>query len=134
MADVAVERAATPEVKALAERIAAAQQPEIDLMAGWLRAWGEDVPDATGGHGGMGGDHMAGGMDPGEMAELMGASGATFDRMFLTMMTVHHEGAIEMARTLLEEGSHPDVQDLARRIIADQQAEIDEMAELLQAQ
>ena len=40
-----------PEVKALAEQIKGAQQPEIDTMNGWLKAWDATMPD----HGGM--DH-----------------------------------------------------------------------------
>ena len=45
MAALAPQRAGSAQVAALARRIAAAQQPEIDLMSGWLEAWGAAVPD-----------------------------------------------------------------------------------------
>lgn len=125
MASDATQRAATPEVRALAERIVAAQQPEIDLMEGWLAAWGEDAGGGDhGGHGSMGMDAM----DP---AALEAATGTAYDRAFLEQMTVHHEGAVEMARQELSEGTSPEAKALAQRIEADQTAEIAEMAALL---
>lgn len=47
MADVAAKRASTPQVKALATRVKAAQDPEITTMTEWLRSWGEDLPVAS---------------------------------------------------------------------------------------
>src|SRR5690242_7335349 len=44
MAELADSRAASTEVKTLAAKIKAAQQPEIDTMTGWLTAW--DQPTA----------------------------------------------------------------------------------------
>lgn len=133
MAQLAADRAESPEVLELAERIEAAQAPEIDQMIGWLEAWGEDVPDGGGmDHGGM--DSGAGGMGmmSAEDMEMLGAaSGADFDVMFLEMMIVHHEGALEMAETEAAEGEYPDALALAEQIIATQQAEIDEMNGLL---
>lgn len=50
----------------LAERIKAAQQPEIDEMAAALVAWGEPVEAGSGGHGmGVTGGHA---MDAGMRA------------------------------------------------------------------
>lgn len=132
MADLAVSKAATEDVRALGERIAAAQGPEIETMSGWLEAWGEEQPDEAG-HGGM--DH--GGMDMGgmdqeaAMDELEGLSGVEFDEQFLTLMTAHHEGAVEMSETEISEGANPDAIALAESIIDAQKAEIAEMQELL---
>lgn len=50
-----------------------------------------------------------------------------FDLMFIDMMTVHHQGAIAMARVALERGEHPEIQELARAVVTTQQAEIDQM-------
>ncbi len=47
MAELAGTRAANAEVKALAEKIIAAQQPEIATMSGWLNAWGAVVPEPS---------------------------------------------------------------------------------------
>lgn len=137
MAELAVERASTPEVRALAERVRAAQQPEIDLMQGWLAAWGEDP---AGGeqesqhgdqHGGHGTDPSSMGMSEQDAAALEAATGTAFDRLFLQQMTVHHEGAVEMAREEQVSGSDPQARALAQRIEADQTAEVAEMAALL---
>jgi len=51
--------------------------------------------------------------------------------MFLTMMTEHHEGAIEMARTERSEGEYAEAVDLAKKIEVDQTAEIATMQGLL---
>ena len=132
MADLAVDKADSEDVRALAERISAAQGPEIDEMTSWLQAWGEEGPqDAD--MGGM--DHGAmdmGGMDMGSaMTELEGLSGAEFDRAFLEMMTEHHRGAIEMAEVHLADGANAEARELARKIIDDQTREITEMEDLL---
>jgi uncharacterized protein (DUF305 family) len=129
MSQMALTHASTPQVKDLATRIQAAQQPEIDQMRRLLAAWG--VPANPAGMGPMGG--MMGpmdGMGPGHGPGMM--SGATFDRMFLQSMIVHHQGAIDMSQTELAQGSNPDARQLAQKIINTQQAEIKEMQTLLQ--
>ncbi len=131
MSDLALERAARPAVRALAERIKQAQQPEIDQMKGWLSDWDEQVEGGQ--HGGGHGGGSMGMMSEEEMRRLEQARGAEFDRLFLEGMIRHHEGAVEMARTELKEGEFPDAKELARRIVESQQAEIDEMRTLLAA-
>ena len=129
MADMAVARAADPAVKDLAATIKQAQGPEIITMRGWLDAWGEKA-EGSGGHGAD--MEMSGGMmSDQEMGELEKASGAAFDRLFLTMMVRHHEGAIEMAKSELDEGTYPPAQTLASQITTSQAAEIDQMEGLL---
>ena len=131
MSQLAIERAESPEVVALAERIAEAQGPEIEEMTAWLSAWGEDV--SPGGHGGMdmGGMDMNGMSQEEMMTQLDGMSGADFDQAFLEAMIAHHEGAIGMSEQQLAEGQNPDALMLAEKIIADQKAEIEEMQGLL---
>lgn len=133
MADLAARQAQSADVQALAERISAAQGPEIETMSGWLSAWGEDPMPADSDMAGM--DHSGMDMDGRSqeevMAELRGLSGADFDRQFLTLMIAHHQGAIEMAQTQLADGRDPQAIELAQKIIADQEAEIEEMQGLL---
>jgi uncharacterized protein (DUF305 family) len=134
MSKMAVQRAVSPQVKDLAARIQAAQQPEIDQMSGLLRAWNAPVPSTNNPMGGMMGQMhgaMPGMMSGGQMQQLGQDSGAAFDRMFLEMMISHHQGAITMAKTELSNGQNPDARQLAQRIIDAQQREITEMQNLL---
>jgi len=68
-----------------------------------------------------------------ELADLRAASGAAFDRMWLTMMIAHHQGAVSMADQEIAQGSNPDVKALAQSIMTGQTAEIATMKELLAA-
>lgn len=136
MAGLAPDRAATPAVLALAERIEAAQAPEILLMAGWLEQRGVDVPQAGDDpamwdHGAHGHDGMAGMLTPVELAELADAEGEAFDRLFLTGMVRHHEGAVQMARDALRGATDPRVVELAEDVNAGQAAEVVRMQRLL---
>lgn len=134
MADLAVERAGSEEVRALGERIAAAQGPEIEQMTSWLEAWGEDLP-AEADMGGM--DHGSMEMDGMDqetvMGELSGLTGADFDRRFLELMIDHHRGAIEMAESHRVAGESAEAVRLSDEIIDAQTTEIAEMTELLAA-
>lgn len=128
MAGLAATRAASAEVRALAEEIKKAQDPEIKTLSGWLGSWGEQVPAAEGGHGGH---TMSGMMTGGEMDQLAKASGKEFDKAFLTLMVKHHEGAVAMARTEQSEGAYQPAKDMAAAIIGSQSAEITRMNTLL---
>lgn len=127
MSDVLLGKEGTdPGVAELAERIKAAQQPEIDTMTQWLTAWGE-APEM----GGM--DHGDGMMSADDMAALEEADGPAASRLFLEQMIVHHEGAVEMAEQELADGKDPDALELAQKVIDDQTAEIAEMRSMLDA-
>lgn len=128
MADLVADRDASPEVVDLAERIRAAQQPEIEMMEGWLEEWGHPMEEMDHGDMDMTGMGMASDED---MARLESASGPEFDRLFLTLMREHHEGAITMAERELATGQSPAAKKLAQDIIDAQQAEIDEIDGLL---
>jgi len=133
MANLAGRTASTAEVKTLADRIAAAQEPEILEMQSWLVAWGEpSAADADMGGMDMGGMDMGGLSQEEAMTELKAVTGAEFDRRFLELMIEHHQGAIEMSQTQLAAGVNPRALELAQSIIDAQKAEITEMKQLLQ--
>lgn len=125
MAKLVAERSDNVQVRDLAEAIEQAQDPEIEAMSGWLEAWNAEMPSHEGHR------EMAGMMSGDDMAALANAAGPEFDRMWLRMMIEHHEGAIEMAKTELANGSNADAKRLASEIIVAQQAEIDTMTALL---
>lgn len=115
-----------PRVVALATEIKAAQEPEITQLTDWLGEWGAD----TGGMSDM--NHGTDGMmSEADMMTLDNASGADADQVFLELMILHHEGAIAMAQTHIDEGSNADAQALSAAIVASQSAEIAVMTDLL---
>jgi uncharacterized protein (DUF305 family) len=108
----------------MAEQIKAAQGPEIELMESWLDDWGTPMGDMDGmDHGGM--------MSDTDMQALEDADGVEASRLFLEQMIVHHEGAIDMAQTEVDNGQNADVIALAEAIIASQTTEITTMEDIL---
>ena len=131
------------DVTALAEQIKAAQGPEIAQLESWLEQWGEptampetgnnDMPgmDMDEGMDGMEGMQMEGMMSEEDMQALSEAQGVDAARLFLEQMIAHHEGAVDMAQTEIEDGQFPDAVEMARTIVETQQQEIETMRELL---
>lgn len=126
MADLALQNdSASADVKALATQIKAAQDPEIKQMNVWLSQWGAAESSGPMGHG-------SGGMqDDQDMTALKAASGADFDRMWLTMMIAHHQGAVTMAQDVLATTAHAGVKEMANAIVKGQQSEIATMQGML---
>ena len=133
MADMALAKSdASAKVKQLATDIKKAQDPEIATMRGWLTSWGA-APSASpsGMHDGHGMGHGGGMMSAAEMEELQAAKGSEFDRLWLTMMIRHHEGAVTMSEQVLQTTQQPEVRTLAQDIITAQKAAIATMRDLL---
>jgi uncharacterized protein (DUF305 family) len=122
MALLAPTRADSPKLKSLADRIKAAQGPEIQFMSTWLREQDQRVPDHHAAHGDMPG--MA---TPEQLAALKAATGKPFDKLFLELMINHHLGAIKMSEQLLTKGSHIRIDELATDVSVTQAAEIRRM-------
>lgn len=131
MSNLALVHGTRPKVKDLANRIKAAQGPEIEKMKGWLTSWGSPHGAPSGGHGGHGGGQGSGMLSDAEMRQLESATGAQFERLFLQGMIRHHEGAIKMAEEEVAKGMFADAKALAQQIIATQRSEISEMRGLL---
>ena len=122
------------EVAAFAQKVIDAQGPEIERMNSMLTAWGEDPVD-MGDMGDMEGmDHggMSGMMSEEDMADLEQAQGTEAARLYLEQMTTHHKGAVDMAKDEAKDGQNPQAVQLAEQVIADQEAEITEMEQMLQ--
>ena len=74
---------------------------------------------------------MAGMVDDATMVKLDNLKGADFDTLWLQSMISHHEGAIAMAKTEIADGTSADMKTLAGNIVTAQQAEIDQMKQML---
>lgn len=129
MSDVMLKKdGVPPAVTALATKIKAAQGPEIEEMTSWLQTWAQptemptDMPSAH---------SMSGMMGEEDMARLGTAQGVEAAKLFLTQMIAHHEGAVMMAKTESTAGKNALAVRLSKDIISSQEAEIQEMKDLL---
>lgn len=124
------------EVRQLAEGVIAAQGPEIEQMDRMLQAWDASATAEPGGMEGMDHGSMDGGSDgmigEEDLDRLESAQGTEAARLYLEQMTVHHEGAIDMARQQATDGANPEAIELAEDVVAAQEAEIAEMDRMLQ--
>jgi len=148
MANMAPSHGASPQVALFCRKVIASQRDEIELMQDWLRTRGERVPDPLDPHAGMAamhggmdmpmGDHemlMPGMLTPAQLAQLDSARGREFDRLFLTFMIQHHEGALTMVKDLFDtagSGQGPEIFGYATGVDADQRAEIGRMKGMLE--
>jgi uncharacterized protein (DUF305 family) len=142
MARWAPTHGASPSVRTLCDRIINAQQDEIATMQTWLRDRRQPVPEAVAGSmkmqmGGM--EHemlMPGMLTDEQMKQLDQARGPEFDRLFLTFMIQHHNGAVQMVKELF--GTNGAAQDelvfkFASDVNVDQTTEIARMQRMLVA-
>jgi uncharacterized protein (DUF305 family) len=125
MTGLAPDRAESSKVKRLAERIAAAQGPEITTMESWLKAHGGDRKSIGHEHEAMPG--MATGA---QLKNLRAAHGKAFDELFLTLMITHHQGAITMATDVKAQGNNVQIEEMADDVVAQQTAEITRMRDM----
>src|SRR5206468_9146278 len=138
MAGWAPSHGASSSVRVLCERIVVAQTDEIAMAQRWLKEHGEYVPPADPrGHIMQGMDQpmlMPGMLTPQQMAQLDSARGPDFDRLFLTFMIQHHQGAITMVQQLLAvPGAAQDgpIFRFSSDVNADQTTEINRMTLML---
>ena len=123
-----------PRVVDLANKIKAAQQPEIEQMQSWLTQWGQPTMPMMPSGSMMPSRSMMPGMgmmSEADMAALQNAQGVDASKLFLQQMIQHHQGAIAMAKTEIDTGQYPAAVELAQSITTSQQQEIDTMQSIL---
>lgn len=133
MAGWAPDHGAGPAVRVLCARIVVAQRDEIAFMRSWLGRRGRAVPPAEYDHAHHG-PLMPGMLTGAELERLDRARGQEFDRLFLTFMISHHEGALTMVERLFSApgaAQDEDVFKFASDVHADQTSEIDRMQRML---
>lgn len=124
MSDMALDPTtqASKEVVDLATQIKAAQDPEIKQMKDLLTAWAQPLTaDSDMDHG----SKMGGMLSMDDMEKLGSLKGPDFDYFWAQSMIAHHEGAIEMAEVVLDDGANGEALALANKIVSAQATEID---------
>ena len=140
MAKLAPTNGAGSSVSILTGRVINAQNDEIHVMQQWLRDRNQPVPEPN--PKGMkmmmnGVEHvmpMPGMLTDAQMDTLKAARGRDFDQYFLRYMIQHHQGAVEMVKTLISSrGAALDetVFKVASDINVDQETEIARMQKML---
>jgi uncharacterized protein (DUF305 family) len=132
-------RTENKEVRSLGGRISLSQSDEMRFMKRWLLARGEPISMAMPGMPDMDmSGHpmqaMPGMLTPAQMNQLRQAKGAEFDRLFLTGMIQHHNGALVMVKQLFDTpgaGQDADLFDFATDVDNTQRAEIRIMQNML---
>jgi uncharacterized protein (DUF305 family) len=130
MAQAVMQQSQRPELKKLAESVIRSQTQETTKMQQWRSTW---YPKAAATP--MAWSPAMKHMMPMSAEQIksmrmdvdLGKADADFDRRFLDAMIPHHEGAIVMAQDALKKTKRPEVQKLAKEMIAAQQVEIDQM-------
>lgn len=122
MANLAVKKSPSTEVRDLAQGIIETQMQEISQLQGFLDTFGADVEQAPA---------EVAALNEGTIAELEAASGPEFDQLFLKAMSAHHSSAVDMAGLEINGGDYDQAVSLAESIKATQIEEIGEMNRLL---
>jgi uncharacterized protein (DUF305 family) len=128
------------DLRSLGARISSSQSDEIKFMQRWLTARGESITMAAPEMTGMDMARepmplMPGMLTPQQMAALRKAKGADFDRLFLTGMIQHHNGALIMVKDLFDTagaGQDADLFNFATDADNTQRAEIRIMQAMLE--
>ncbi|MGB7729299.1 MAG: DUF305 domain-containing protein [Candidatus Acidiferrum sp.] len=128
------------DLRLLGAKISRSQSDEINFMQRWLAARGEpltmpmpDMPGMDMSHQSMA--LMPGMLSPEQMDALRKAKGPEFDRLFLSGMIQHHNGALIMVKDLFDTagaGQDATLFDFATDVDSGQRAEIRIMQSMLQ--
>ncbi len=126
-------------LRSLGARISSSQSGEIRFMKRWLATRGESLSMSMAGMPGMDASGSAMSLMPGmlsaqQMEVLRNARGAEFDRLFLTGMIQHHDGALTMVKDLFDTagaGQDAEIFNFATDADNTQRAEIKIMQSML---
>ena len=127
MATLAETHSTNKQLLELAAGIKSAQTAEIADMTKWLTDDGQSIQEMPG----MEMSGMGGMMSDSEMADLTASQGTTFDKLFLTGMIAHHEGALAMAKQIIVNGTDARVRTLATNVLTSQASEMATMKTML---
>lgn len=115
-------------MKAMATKIKNAQQQEIQVLQAFISTYQPDQPADSK----FNMELMESMEKSGRQSDLQIINGDT-DHDFAQLMIVHHQSAIENARSVQEHGTSTMIENMAHEIIDDQMAEIKELQQWLLA-
>ena len=123
------EPAAEAAVRGIAEQITVTQEPAVQTTSGWLAAWGKayEVDTTSTGEGHHGGGGV---MSETEMRELDKSSTALGQQLYLEHMIEHHQRAVALAETEINEGVNPEALQYAQATLESHTAQIATMKQL----
>lgn len=135
-------RTQNPDVRRLGAKISLSQTDEMNFMKNWLEQRGQPTSMAMPGMpdmdmSGQPMKPMPGMLTPEQMDALRKAKGREFDRLFLTGMIQHHNGALVMVKDLFAQpgaGQDADLFNFATDADNTQRAEIGIMEGMLKKQ
>jgi uncharacterized protein (DUF305 family) len=104
-----------PELKAIADSLAASRPAEIDRLRAWRDQWFADAPVATP----AAAQPTAGGS--GQLATM--AAGSAYDALFAKTLADHHQAGIATAEAALPQLRRKPLKRMARQFIRAQQPE-----------
>lgn len=138
LAQAALPRLTDPRLQTIAQNIIDAQSAEIPELQGYRQQFYGDAPMQPMDQGMM--DRLMPGMamDMGQMSMQMdpNAEAAAFcaadnpDLAFIDMSVAHHQTAIMVSQTALNQATHQEIKDFAQKVIDAQQREIDELTQI----
>lgn len=126
MSRLALKRAKHPELKAMARKMIAAQSKEIATFRKLRKQWYGSATFVRYPMDEMMMRQMGQGPNMMKGLQMTGR----FDYAFLSAFIPHHSGANTMARWETQEGTHPVLRQMAKKIIRDQAKEIGEMIDM----
>ena len=133
MSEMATTRTNNQTILDLAGRIDVSQTDEINFMKSWLDDRAQSIPDPAM-HNHMHDHKMMGMATPEQMSQLEASNSIDFDRLYLSLMIKHHDGAIDMVERLSEfPGSayDPQLYEFVTDLENDQEVEIERMNGIL---
>jgi len=124
IAEYALTNSKNEQILSIANKIKADQTNEVAQMSKWLSddGLGEDAGHSM--------TAMAGMLSSDQLATLKNSKATSFDKLFLNNMIEHHKGALQMV-SMIENSKVEALRDFAASIALAQQAEIDQMMEIL---
>jgi uncharacterized protein (DUF305 family) len=121
IAKLATGRTRRPELAGLAAAITTRHAAEIASMRAWLTRWWRPLTAGTDP------SLLPGMLAEGQLEWLQTRTGAQFDHGFLTMMSTHQQGAVELAEAELRAGASIEVKAFAQQLLAAEQREIQQL-------